>query len=65
MSIVPGIMTVGGYFALQNFDLNSWISLGTGIGAYLIVYLPLFFAFFMNGYERDLLLNLMRKLMRK
>lgn len=65
MSIIPGIMTVGGYFALQDIDLNSWISLGAGIGAYLIVYLPLFFAFSMNGYERNLILAPIKKILKR
>lgn len=65
MSIVPGMLTVGGYFALQHFYLNSWVLLGLGIGVYLLVYLPLFFAFSMNKYEQDLVLNPLRKLVRK
>lgn len=65
MSFVPAALTIGGYFALQHFATDNWISLGVGILAYLMVYLPLFFMFSMNKYERDLVLNPVRKLIRK
>ncbi|MCQ2091294.1 MAG: oligosaccharide flippase family protein [Fibrobacter sp.] len=65
MSIVPAALTIGGYFALQHFATDNWISLGVGIFAYLVVYLPLFFMLSMNKFERDLVLNPVRKLIRK
>lgn len=65
MSFVPAALTIGGYFALQHFATDNWISLGVGIFAYLVVYLPLFFMLSMNKFERDLVLNPVRKLIRK
>lgn len=65
MSFVPAALTIGGYFALQHFATDNWISLGVGVFAYLVVYLPLFFMFSMNKFERDLVLNPVRKLIRK
>lgn len=65
MSFVPAALTIGGYFALQHFATNNWISLGVGIFAYLVVYLPLFFMLSMNKFERDLVLNPVRKLIKK
>ena len=57
MSIMPCIVTIAAYFAVKQFALDSWASLGLGIVAYLIIYLPLFFIFSMNVYERKLLLS--------
>lgn len=65
MSIVPAALTIGGYFALQHYATDNWISLGVGIFAYLVVYLPLFFMLSMNKFERDLVLNPVRKLIKK
>lgn len=65
MSFVPAALTIGGYFALQHFATDNWISLGVGIFAYLVVYLPLFFMLSMNKFERDLVLNPVRKLIKK
>lgn len=65
MSFVPAALTIGGYFALQYFATDNWISLGVGILAYLVVYLPLFFMLSMNKFERDLVLNPVRKLIKK
>lgn len=65
MSFVPAALTIGGYFALRHFATDNWISLGIGIFAYLVVYLPLFFMLSMNKFERDLVLNPVRKLIKK
>ncbi|OWV06478.1 lipopolysaccharide biosynthesis protein [Fibrobacter sp. UWH1] len=65
MSVVPVIMTVLCYYVLQRFDLNSWLLLVIGIAAYLVVYLPLFFVFSMNGYERNLILSPVKKIRKK
>jgi len=65
MSVVPMLLTVVAYFALQRFEIHSWVSLGFGILAYMLVYLPLFFKFSMNGYERDLVLKSMKKILKR
>ncbi len=65
MSFVPAALTIGGYFVLQHIALNSWLSLGIGICAYLVVYLPLFFFISMNDYERNLILNPLRRILGK
>ena len=61
MSIVPCIVTIVAYFVIERLTLNSWLSLGLGIMAYLAVYLPLFFIFSMNAYEKKLILNAFSK----
>lgn len=65
MSIVPvGLCLIGGVL-LQKFDTNTVISLAIGIMLYLIVYIPLFWRFSMNNYERNLLLAPFQKLMKR
>ena len=65
MSIVPCFVTVFAYFVIEQFVLDSWLSLGLGIIAYLVVYLPLFFVFSINKYEKDLVLGAIGKLKQK
>lgn len=65
MSIVPGVLTVLTYYVLQHYDLDTVVKLIVGIVFYLIVYLPLFFAFSMNAYERDLILKPIKKILKK
>ena len=57
MSVVPAVLTVAAYYALLQFSLDTVPELIVGICVYLIVYLPLFFKFSMNQYERDLILK--------
>ena len=57
MSVVPAVLTVVAYYALKNYSLDSVSKLVGGICLYMIVYLPLFFKFSMNRYERDVLLK--------
>lgn len=57
MSIIPFIMTVITYYILQSYNIDSAIKLVIGISLYLIVYIPLFFVFSMNSYERNLVLK--------
>lgn len=64
MSVVPGVLTVATYYVLQRFALDSWLSLGLGIAAYMVVYLPLFYLFSMNSYERDLIVKPLKKVLR-
>lgn len=65
MSIVPAILTVAAYYALQQFALDSVLELCLGIFLYLLVYLPLFFALSMNAYERDLILQPVKRLLKR
>lgn len=64
MSIVPGCMIVSFYCILQYFVLDSVLKLCVGIFLYLLVYLPLFFVCSMNTYERNLILNPVKKIMK-
>lgn len=54
MSAVPVILSAGAFFVLQRVSLDTFPKLAVGISAYLAVYLPLFYRFSMNDYERGL-----------
>ena len=65
MSFVPAVLTVTAYYALSFYSLDSVPKLVAGICLYLIVYLPLFFKFSMIQYERELILNPIKKIMKR
>lgn len=65
MSFVPALLTVATYYILQHYTLDSVVKLIAGILIYLAVYLPLFFAISMNAYERDLILNPIKMILKK
>lgn len=65
MSVVPAVLMVAGYKVLQLYEINSWASLCIGILAYLVVYLPLFFYISMNRYERNMILDPLRKILKR
>lgn len=65
MSIVPAVLTVACYYILQQFALDSVVKLVLGIVAYLVVYLPLFYLFSMNAYERDLIVKPLKKILKR
>lgn len=64
MSVVPLAMTVMTYAILRNVNFQSPAELVVGIGLYLILYLPLFFVFSMNSYERGLVVNPVKKIIK-
>lgn len=65
MSIAPAVLTVACYYVLQQFALDSVVKLVLGIVAYLVVYLPIFYLFSMNTYERDLIVKPLKKILKR
>ncbi len=65
MSIVPALLTVLAFYVLQHYTFDSVVKLAVGIALYLLVYLPLFFVFSMNSYERDLVLKPIKKILKR
>ena len=55
MSILPIVLTTTSIFTISNYDINSWGELALAILIFSIVYIPLFWVFSMNKYERDLI----------
>ncbi len=64
MSIVPVILMAGGYFAVQQFVNTTVLSLALGITVFVAIYIPVFYKFSLNDYERDLFSAPVRKLMK-
>lgn len=58
MTIVPAVLAAVGWFAVRNLDLSGVVRLIFAIAAYSAVYLPLFWRFSMNDYERRLVTKL-------
>ena len=65
MSIVPSILTIVSFTAVYNIVIDNWTILGISILIYLIIYIPLFFLFSMNRYERDLFIKPLKKIIQK
>ena len=65
MSIVPILLTTASIFTISNYDIDSWGELALAILIFSIVYIPLFWVFSMNKYERDLIKAPIRKITQK
>lgn len=65
MSFVPVVLAILTYRVLQSVVLDSVVKLVVGIILYLIAYLPLFFVFSMNAYERDLILKPVKRIFKR
>lgn len=55
MSISPFVLSIATYFMLMRFPLDTPVNLAIGVLLYTFVYLPLFWVFSMNNFERELL----------
>ena len=65
MSIVPICMTIVSCYITSFFVIDSIVLLVISIVAYSCLYLPLLYKFSMNGYERDFILNAIKKITKK
>ena len=65
MSPVMIIMGVGAWIAMDLLAVNSWLIFFACAGAYAVIYFVLAYFFMMNQYEKELLINPVRKLIRK
>lgn len=54
MSIVPLILSVSAIFIMNSIIIDSWLYLLIAIVCFTSIYLPLFWIFSMNQYEKDL-----------
>ena len=61
MSIAPIVLTIAAYYVLMHHPLDTVFKLIGGICVFLVVYLPIFFKFSMNQYERNLVLEPVKK----
>ena len=62
MSVIPLLVGVSAWWLLRDTVWENWFQLGLAIGAYTLIYLPLFFHYSMNQSERNLFLAPFRKI---
>ena len=62
MSIVPIVLTIASIFTISNYNINSWGELALAIMIFCAVYIPLFWSFSMNKYERNLIKASLQKI---
>jgi O-antigen/teichoic acid export membrane protein len=54
MSVVPVLLSVVALYVIGYFSIDSWLKLFGAILSFCVVYIPLFWIFSMNKYEREL-----------
>ena len=62
ISVIPLLLTIGGWFVIRYFELDNILKLSTAIALYTIVYIPLFWHTSMNADERRLFVGLCKRL---
>ena len=62
MSIVPVLITSLFVYIVSCFEINSWFNWIIGVGIFSVIYIPLFYIFSMNSYEKGLFIAPMKKL---
>ena len=65
MSIVPAMLTIIGLYIVNHFDLFKLSSFLIAIVVFAVIYIPLFWRFSMNGYERALITDPLRKILKR
>jgi O-antigen/teichoic acid export membrane protein len=65
MSIIPAMFCLIGLWANKYIDLNSYPKLFVGVVVFSVLYLPLFWFFSMNKYERELFIKPIKRLIKK
>ena len=63
MNILPVILSIIAMVVLANYNLNSWRNLTISVIAFMMVYAPLFYIVSMNKYERDLIVQPVKKIL--
>lgn len=62
MSIIPALITCLFFYIVSSFNMNSWFNWMLGVGIFSVIYIPLFYIFSMNSYEKELSLAPIRKI---
>lgn len=65
MSVVPLIFIIISIQLLKYFIIDSWINLIIAIFCFSVIYVPVFYLFSMNRYERDLIINPVKRLIKR
>lgn len=62
MSIIPILVSAISLFIIKDYAIDSWGKLVAAISIFCVAYLPLFWLFSMNKYERNLLITPINKI---
>lgn len=65
MSVVPFVVSVAFIILLRYVILDSWLTLATAIVVFIMIYLPLFWFFSLNNYERNMIIGPISKIVMK
>lgn len=65
MSIVPIVITLLSFIIISNSCISSWNELALAILSFCAVYIPLFWLFSMNKYERTIITAPIHKILRR
>ena len=61
MSFVPALLTAFCFWGMQGLSFDSFGKLGMGICVYSLLFIPLFYLFSLNDYERKLILSFIKR----
>ena len=62
MSIVPWIFLAISLYVQKYINISNWVELFTGIAIFTVVYIPIFYVFSMNQYEKILVKLFLKKI---
>ncbi len=62
MSFIPVVITIAAIFFLKSYSIDNWGELFIAIAIFCMAYVPLFWMFSMNKYERNLVISPLSKL---
>ena len=65
MSVVPVVVTLLSIATLKHISIDTWYELIVGVIVFCILYIPLFWAFSMNKYERGLIKDPVARILKK
>ena len=59
------VMGTAAWFILDMLQLNSWLAFFSAAAVYTVIYIALAYLFMMDGYERNLVQEPVKKILRK
>ena len=65
MSIVPILLTITSTYILKSYNIDGWGELFVSIIVFSSIYIPLFWIFSMNKYEKNLIISPINKILRR
>lgn len=65
MSIVPILLTITSTYILKSYNIDGWGELFVSIIVFCSIYIPLFWVFSMNKYEKNLIISPINKILRR